>query len=90
MTFIFSQTNLEAISEDVVAALDNKNPQIKTETASFLSRCFSKCTTATLPKKMLKMFCTALLKVGQIFYCSITCITIFFRFSVAFLYQCKC
>ncbi|CAG2202668.1 CKAP5 [Mytilus edulis] len=59
---IYPSTNLEAISEDVVAALDNKNPQIKTETASFLSRCFSKCTTATLPKKMLKMFCTALLK----------------------------
>ncbi|XP_052066786.1 cytoskeleton-associated protein 5-like [Mytilus californianus] len=59
---IYPSTTLEAISEDVVAALDNKNPQIKTETASFLSRCFAKCTTATLPKKMLKMFCTALLK----------------------------
>ncbi|KAK3102168.1 hypothetical protein FSP39_009299 [Pinctada imbricata] len=55
-------TTLEAIVEDIVAALDNKNPQIKAETSQFLSRCFAKSTMATLPKKLLKTFCTSLLK----------------------------
>jgi hypothetical protein len=54
---------LDAIAEETVAALDNKNPQIKAETALFLSRCFSHCTQATLPKKLLKLFCGAFLKV---------------------------
>lgn len=59
---IFPSTNLEVIAEDCVAALDNKNPNIKAETALFLTRCLSKSTTATLPKKLLKLFCTALVK----------------------------
>lgn len=59
---IFPSTNLEAISEDCVAALDNKNPNIKAETALFLCRSFAKSSTSTLPKKLLKMFCTALVK----------------------------
>lgn len=50
--------------EDVVAALDNKNPSIKAETAIFLARCFAKCTPTTLPKKMLKAYVTPLLKVN--------------------------
>lgn len=53
---------LESIMEETVAALDNKNPNIKAETALFLSRCFSRCTQASLPKKSLKGFCTAFLK----------------------------
>jgi cytoskeleton-associated protein 5 len=63
LLYIF-QTNLEVIAEDCVAALDNKNPNIKAETALFLTRCLSKSTTATLPKKLLKLFCTALVKVN--------------------------
>lgn len=49
--------------EETVAALDNKNPSVKAETALFLSRCFARCTQTTLPKKMLKAYCVPLLKV---------------------------
>ena len=55
--------NLDAITEDVLAALENKNPSIKAETAAFLARCFCKLTMASLPKKQLKIFCGQLLKV---------------------------
>ncbi|KAH9494766.1 Cytoskeleton associated protein 5 [Bulinus truncatus] len=58
----YESINLEAIMEDTVAALDNKNPSIKMETALFLSRCFARCSQATLPKKMLKGYVTPLLK----------------------------
>ncbi|KAK0049616.1 cytoskeleton-associated protein 5 [Biomphalaria pfeifferi] len=58
----YESINLEAIMEDTVAALDNKNPSIKMETVLFLSRCFARCTQATLPKKMLKAYVTPLLK----------------------------
>ncbi|ESO97492.1 hypothetical protein LOTGIDRAFT_228176 [Lottia gigantea] len=59
---VYQTTTLENISEDCVAALENKNPQIRAETALFLGRCFQRCTQSSLPKKMLKMFCTSLLK----------------------------
>ena len=39
---IFPSTNLEAVSEDLIAALENKNPQIKAETAGLISRVFCK------------------------------------------------
>ncbi|XP_033753517.1 cytoskeleton-associated protein 5-like [Pecten maximus] len=58
----FVGTTLDAISEDLVAALDNKNPSIKGETAYFLTRCFARSTLGTLPKKLLKLFCASLLK----------------------------
>lgn len=58
----FQATNLEAILEDVTAALDNKNPQIKAETTLFLARVFSKSTPAMLNKKLLKALVTSLLK----------------------------
>ena len=58
------QTTLEAISEDVVAHLESKNPSIRAETAAFIARCFTKATAATLPKKLLKMFVTPLMKVS--------------------------
>jgi hypothetical protein len=62
-TLIFLlQTTIEAIQEDVLAALENKNPQVKAETASFLARCFTKCTPVMLNKKLLKAYTTALLK----------------------------
>ncbi|KAL4225289.1 Cytoskeleton associated protein 5 [Mactra antiquata] len=54
--------SLEPLIEDVTAALENKNPNIKAECASFLARCFSRLTLTTLPKKQLKTFCSSLLK----------------------------
>ncbi|XP_069680440.1 protein mini spindles isoform X4 [Periplaneta americana] len=59
---VYLSTTIEAIQEDVLAALENKNPQVKAETASFLARCFTKCTPMMLNKKLLKAYTTALLK----------------------------
>lgn len=59
---IYPSTSLEAIQEDVIASLDNKNPSIKAETAAFLGRCFAQCTPTILNKKLLKPLATALLK----------------------------
>jgi len=61
------KTTLEPISEACVASLDHKTPSVKAETASFLARCFAKCTPVTLPKKLLKIFVAALLKVKVCF-----------------------
>jgi len=61
--FVFPQISLEPLTEEIIAALDNKNPQIKAETAAFLARAFSRLSISTLPKKQLKTFCTSLLKV---------------------------
>ncbi|CAN7938636.1 unnamed protein product, partial [Ixodes hexagonus] len=58
----FQQTTLEAILEDVTAALDGKNPQVKAEAAAFLARVFAHSSPATLNKKLLKALCTPLLK----------------------------
>ncbi|XP_052800946.1 cytoskeleton-associated protein 5-A-like isoform X2 [Mya arenaria] len=54
--------SLEPLIEDLVAALENKNPSIKAETALFLARAFSRLTLSSLPKKQLKVFCAGLLK----------------------------
>lgn len=63
---------LESIHEDILTAIDNKNPSVKAESVSFLARCFTKCTTTTLNKKYLKIFTTALIKTlnesGNLFY----------------------
>ncbi|PSN31815.1 Mini spindles protein [Blattella germanica] len=59
---VYLSTSIEAIQEDVLSALENKNPQVKAETASFLARCFTKCTPMMLNKKLLKAYTTALLK----------------------------
>lgn len=53
---------LESIHEDVLTAIDNKNPSVKAESVSFLARCFTKCTPTILNKKYLKIFTTALVK----------------------------
>jgi len=53
---------LESIHEDILAAIDNKNPSVKAESISFLTRCFTKCTPIILNKKMLKIFTTILIK----------------------------
>lgn len=57
-----SQTNLEAIIEDVSEALASKNPSVKTETACFLSRAFTKTSPTVMNKKLIKTVTTALLK----------------------------
>lgn len=59
---IFVSTTIEAIQEDALAALENKNPSVKAETAAFLARCFSKCTPTHLSKKLLKAYSASLLK----------------------------
>lgn len=53
---------LESIHEDILTAIDNKNPSVKAESVSFLARCFTKCTPTILNKKYLKIFTTALIK----------------------------
>ncbi|OTF70258.1 hypothetical protein BLA29_011980, partial [Euroglyphus maynei] len=51
-----------AISEDVITSLDNKNPSIRSETALFLARCFTKTNPHTIQKKLLKTLTTSLIK----------------------------
>lgn len=58
----YAATTLESILEDVQSALDNKNPQIKAETAAFITRAFTKMSPVILTKKLLKPLCTSLLK----------------------------
>nr|DBA17482.1 TPA: hypothetical protein GDO54_002918 [Pyxicephalus adspersus] len=58
----FLSTNLQNISEDILAVMDNKNPAIKQQTSLFLARSFRHCTPSTLPKSLLKPFCAALIK----------------------------
>ncbi|XP_023239725.1 cytoskeleton-associated protein 5-like [Centruroides sculpturatus] len=59
---IYESVSLEFILDDTVNALDNKNPQIRAETAAFLARCYCKCTPMILSKKLLKPFCVSLIK----------------------------
>lgn len=56
-------SSLETILEDISGALDNKNPQIKSETASFLTRQFAQQTFTILGnKKLLKQLIDPLIK----------------------------
>ncbi|XP_071956177.1 cytoskeleton-associated protein 5-A-like isoform X2 [Antedon mediterranea] len=59
---IFLTTTLQSIIEDVLAALDSKNPSVRSETATFLARAIRHCTQATLPKSVLKPLSVALVK----------------------------
>lgn len=59
---IYPSTTLEAIQEDMTEALNNKNPSIKAETASFLARTFTRTQPAAINKKLIKALSTALLK----------------------------
>lgn len=59
---IYPATSLEAMQEDMLEALNNKNPSIKAETASFLARAFARTQPAALNKKLIKVYSTALLK----------------------------
>ncbi|XP_071809133.1 cytoskeleton-associated protein 5-A-like isoform X2 [Asterias amurensis] len=59
---IFPSTSLQNILEDVLAALENKNPSIRAETTLFLSRAFRICTVTMLPKAVLKPLAILLVK----------------------------
>ncbi|XP_044257889.1 protein mini spindles [Tribolium madens] len=59
---IYLTTSLEAILEDVIEALGNKNPSVKAETSHFLARAFTKTQPSVVTKKMLKALSTPLLK----------------------------
>lgn len=59
---IYPSTTLDALQEDLFEALNNKNPSIKAETASFLARAFARTQPAALNKKLIKAYTTALLK----------------------------
>ncbi|KAJ8683238.1 hypothetical protein QAD02_019030 [Eretmocerus hayati] len=59
---IFNSVNIEQILEESIAGLENKNPSVKAETASFLARCFSRTPPPSLNKKLLKAYTGSLLK----------------------------
>ncbi|KAL3267283.1 hypothetical protein HHI36_011414 [Cryptolaemus montrouzieri] len=59
---VYLTTSLEAILEDILEALSNKNPNVKSETALFLARSFSKTQPSALNKKLLKSIVGALEK----------------------------
>ncbi|XP_014669251.1 PREDICTED: cytoskeleton-associated protein 5-like [Priapulus caudatus] len=59
---IYLTTTLDSVSEDVIASMESKSPSVKVETALFLSRCFVRCTLATLPKKVLKPLVAPMIK----------------------------
>lgn len=61
MCFLF-QTTIEAILDDILEALNNKNPSVKSETASFLARAFTKTLPTALNKKLLKALTAALIR----------------------------
>ncbi|XP_063985359.1 protein mini spindles isoform X2 [Diachasmimorpha longicaudata] len=59
---IFQSISIETVLEDTLAALENKNPAVKAETAAFLARCFARTPPPNLTKKLLKAYSGALLK----------------------------
>ncbi|XP_065159394.1 protein mini spindles isoform X2 [Atheta coriaria] len=59
---IYLSANLENILEDIIEALGNKNPSVKTETSLFLARAFTRTVPAVVNKKILKAITGALLK----------------------------
>lgn len=59
---VFFSINYESVLEEVVAGLENKNPSIRAEIAGFLARSIAKAVPSVLPKKILKVYCIALVK----------------------------
>lgn len=59
---IYESINIDLILEDTLAALENKNPAVKAETAAYLARCFAHTPPANLNKKLLKSYTGTLLK----------------------------
>ncbi|CAI8010225.1 Cytoskeleton-associated protein 5 [Geodia barretti] len=58
----YLSTTLGGIQEQILEALENKNPNVKSETLLFACRCFQQCTAAMLPKASLKAFCPPIIK----------------------------
>ncbi|XP_020818600.1 protein mini spindles isoform X1 [Drosophila serrata] len=59
---IYASTTLETQQESIVESLANKNPSVKSETALFLARAFSRTQPMALNKKLLKLLTTSLVK----------------------------
>ncbi|XGW09738.1 hypothetical protein V3C99_011760 [Haemonchus contortus] len=59
---IFATTTLEAIGDDILAALEKPNPNIKIQTDLFLYRAFKLLNAQTMPKKTLKSIAPLLIK----------------------------
>ncbi|XP_072747626.1 protein mini spindles isoform X2 [Anoplolepis gracilipes] len=59
---IYDSISIDLVLEDTLAALDNKNPAVKAETAAYLARCFTRTPPINLNKKLLKSYTSALLK----------------------------
>lgn len=59
---IYLSTTLESIQVELLEGLKNKNPSIKAETASFLTRAFAQTNSADRNKKVVKALSTALVK----------------------------
>lgn len=59
---IYESISIDLILEDTLAALENKNPAVKAETAIYLARCFARTPPASLNKKLLKSYTGMLLK----------------------------
>lgn len=59
---IYGSISIDLILEDTLAALENKNPAVKAETAAYLARCFTHTPPANLNKKLLKSYTGMLLK----------------------------
>lgn len=59
---IYAHWTFEPMLEDLLEALNNKNPSVKSETTQFLARSFAKTQPAVFTKKLLKPLTLALLK----------------------------
>jgi len=84
-SIIIFKTTLEAIQEDTVQALQNKNPAVKLETNAFLARAFSKTSFKIMSdKKLMKPYFTAIVanlnEPGEYIYSRMLRITISHNF----------
>lgn len=59
---IYPSTSLESMQEHIIEALNNKNPNVKAETTSFLARTFAHTQPSAITKKLLKTLIAALIK----------------------------
>ncbi|KAF5301408.1 hypothetical protein FQA39_LY02137 [Lamprigera yunnana] len=59
---VYQSVTIESILEDILESLNNKNPSVKSETALFLARAFTKTPPSNLNKKLLKAYTSALIK----------------------------
>ncbi|UJR08232.1 hypothetical protein I4U23_012505 [Adineta vaga] len=59
---VYPATNLEQFSEVAGGLLTHKTPVVRQCTQQFLTKCFAMATPTTLPKKVLKVYLTVLIK----------------------------